>query len=241
MASSVNYIKHLTSVMELFVADDRLNPTHISLYLALFQYWNMNRFDNPMSISRGEIMKLSKVRSNVTYLRCIKDLHNWNYLVYEPSHNPFKGSQVSLYNFCTSSAQAMIHNRSIFEQASIHNSSKNEQALNPSINSINNKQKKLNLRKGENHFSPPSKDEVLEFFSESKLDVSEAEQFFNHYQSNGWLIAGKSKMKDWRDSAQSWIIRSEKFKANKNSEQKESEPEHTQDQYNNDKDYSVPL
>ena len=47
--------------MEKFIEDNRLNPSHISLYLALFQYWNLNRFSNPVSICRGEIMKLSKI------------------------------------------------------------------------------------------------------------------------------------------------------------------------------------
>ena len=48
----MNYIAHLTAVMERIAQDDRLNPSHVSLYLALFQFWNMNRFKNTISIHR---------------------------------------------------------------------------------------------------------------------------------------------------------------------------------------------
>jgi hypothetical protein len=80
-------------------ADDRLYPSHISLYLALFQLWNANRFNNPISVARSEVMKLSKIGSTNTYTKCLKDLHKWGYLDYQPSFNPFKGSTVNLFTF----------------------------------------------------------------------------------------------------------------------------------------------
>lgn len=43
----MNYIKHLNNIMIHFAEDDRLNPSHISLYMALFQLWNMNKFEKP--------------------------------------------------------------------------------------------------------------------------------------------------------------------------------------------------
>ena len=39
----MNYIKLLNAAFEKFYFDDRLNPTHISLYMALFQ--EPSRFD----------------------------------------------------------------------------------------------------------------------------------------------------------------------------------------------------
>ena len=38
----MNYIKHLTGFFEKVGADFDLNPTHISLYMAIFQLWNQN-------------------------------------------------------------------------------------------------------------------------------------------------------------------------------------------------------
>ncbi|MBU2912697.1 hypothetical protein [Reichenbachiella agariperforans] len=99
MGNKVNYIKHMNAWFEKIHLDDRLNPTHVSLYLALFQAWNLNRFINPISIARSEIMQLSKIGSANTYTKCIKDLHRWQYIDYQPSNNPLKGSKVNLYTF----------------------------------------------------------------------------------------------------------------------------------------------
>lgn len=95
----MNYIKHLTGFFDKVAADRQLNPTHISLYMSLFQFWNCNRFKNPISISRDEIMRISKISSKATYHKCLKALHAQGYIKYEPSYNPFKGSHVFLFNF----------------------------------------------------------------------------------------------------------------------------------------------
>lgn len=95
----MNYIKHLTGFFEKVAIDRTLNPTHVSLYMSLFQFWNCNRFKNPISINRDEVMRISKISSKATYHKCLKNLHSLGYLNYEPSYNPFKGSHVYLFNF----------------------------------------------------------------------------------------------------------------------------------------------
>lgn len=99
MASEMNYIKHLTGFFEKVATDKTLNPTHVSLYMSLFQFWNCSRFKNPISISRDEVMRVSKISSKATYHKCLKNLHSLGYINYEPSYNPFKGSHVYLFNF----------------------------------------------------------------------------------------------------------------------------------------------
>jgi hypothetical protein len=99
MVSEMNYIKHLTGFFEKVAIDKTLNPTHVSLYMSLFQFWNCNRFKNPISISRDEVMRISKISSKATYHKCLKNLHSQGYINYEPSYNPFKGSLVYLLNF----------------------------------------------------------------------------------------------------------------------------------------------
>jgi hypothetical protein len=160
--SKTNYIRHLNSVFQQFTKDGNLNPTHISLYMALFQIWNINRFAEVFYINREEIMKFSKIGSKSTYHRCIRDLNNWKYIIYYPSHNPYKGSKIKMLKFETSSGQAEVHNRP-------KNETSNGQALvsiNKHIqtkenNKLNNKQQNLknqnnnnNLKENENH--PPA-------------------------------------------------------------------------------------
>lgn len=95
----MNYIKHLTGFFDRIIQDRNLNPTHISLYVALFQFWNVNRFRNPISITRDEVMRISKISSKATYHKCMRELNDKGYVKYEPSFNPYKGSMVILFDF----------------------------------------------------------------------------------------------------------------------------------------------
>ena len=149
--------------------DKQLNPTHISLYIALFQFWNCNRFKNPISISRDEVMRISKISSKATYHKCLKALHTQGYIKYEPSYNPFKGSHVFLFNFSEDLKPTLKSEKNSspnFEpvvkqvagklQTSAETSTElvGEQVLVPSINNINitnnsNIENGLNLEESE--------------------------------------------------------------------------------------------
>ena len=206
----MNYIAHLTAAMEKIEKDGRLHSSHVALYLALFQYWNMNRFKNPISIHREDTMRLSKIGSKNTYHKCISELSQWGFFLYCPSHNPMKGSTVKMYKFGTSSGTTT---RTSTGTTSVQVP---VQALVPSINNTNiNKLSKQN-KQGESkkNFTPPSLEEVLEFFKIQKFVEDEAEPFHLYYQANGWLV-GKAKMKDWQAAARNWILRSKKFQAEK--------------------------
>ncbi|MFD0762840.1 transcriptional regulator [Lutibacter aestuarii] len=140
----MNYIKHLTGFFDRIIKDSSLNPTHISLYLGLFQYWNVNRFKNPISITRDEVMRISKICSKATYHKCIRELNDKGYLKYEPSYNPFKGSMVFMFNFSEDLKPVQkkeIKNKKILpvnKQVLNKQDTTTEQALVSSINSINN-------------------------------------------------------------------------------------------------------
>ena len=146
----MNYIKHLTGFFEKVVIDKALNPTHVSLYMALFQFWNCNRFKNPISINRDEVMRISKISSKATYHKCLKNLHSLGYINYEPSYNPFKGSHVILFNFSEDlkpapKSERKLKNEPLVEPVSeqalnkscTSDETSSEQALVPSINYIN--------------------------------------------------------------------------------------------------------
>lgn len=147
----MNYIKHLTGFFEKVAIDKTLNPTHVSLYIALFQFWNCNRFKNPISINRDEVMRISKISSKATYHKCLKNLHSLGYINYEPSYNPFKGSHVILFNFSEDlkpapKSERKLKNEPLIEPVSEQALNKSctssetstEQAVVPSINYINN-------------------------------------------------------------------------------------------------------
>ena len=224
MKQSVNYIKHLESWADRICCDDRLTPHHISLYYAMFHQWNLAKFKNPISICRSELMLACKIGSANTYTKCLKQLDKWGYIQYKPSYNPARGSLVNLYNFDNSTGKGS--DKGTDKGAVI--------AVRPSLNSINNKNIKTDkTSKVKSKFSPPSLDEVKEFFLDLKSTISEAENFHNYFESNGWLVGGKAKMKNWQAAARNWVKRSGNF----NSGSKVKERLHT----NDDKEYATPL
>lgn len=195
----MNYIKHLNSVFQQFSMDSRLNPTHISLYMALFQYWNINRFPDEFYINREEIMKMSKIGSKVTYHRCLKNLHRWKYIRYLPSHNPYKGSKIKMPKFDTSSDTSTGTTTELTsEQLEGH-------ALAPNTN------KKKHITNSIKAKLPKNKNEVLFFFESQKWPTLEAEKFFNHYNAIGWKVGGKIKIKDWQSTAENWMLKSKEI------------------------------
>lgn len=129
----MNYIKHLTAFLEKVQKDERLTPSHISLYLALFHYWNLNMFNNPICVSRAQLLELCKIGSQHTYYKCLKELHLYGYIQYIPSHNPSNGCKVYLCIFDVTSevSCANMHNLSCKNDITI------AAKMQPSINNIN--------------------------------------------------------------------------------------------------------
>ena len=194
----MNYITHLNGVLDQFSKDNRLNPTHISLYIALFQFWNYNRFPTEFFINREEVMSFSKIGSKSTYHRCIKELSHWKYIVYIPSHNPFKGSRIKMFDFGTST-------KTTDSQALDLNNPKYGQAL---VSYININKHNINFFKLE---AIAKEKLILEFFQKEKYPELEAKKFFNHYQGIGWKVGGKSKIVDWQATAKSWMLKAEEM------------------------------
>ena len=198
---NVNFIKHLKGVFIQFSKDNRLNPTHISLYVGLFQIWNNNRFPEEFYINREEVMNFSKIGSKSTYHKCIKDLSHWKYIIYYPSHNPYKGSKIKMFKFETSSGQVLVHNNTKIETST-------GQALvsiNKHIQTNRNNKNSIKLDQ------PKNEKEVIAFFKKEKWPTIEAQKFFNHYQGIGWKVGGKTKIVNWQATAKNWMIKSEEI------------------------------
>jgi hypothetical protein len=236
----MNYIKHLTGFFNRIAMENTLNPTHISLYLTIFQCWNVNRFKNPIIISRDEMMKGSKIASNATYHKCIKELQRLGYLEYHPSFNPYSGTSITVHNFSdgykskpdnttsskndTSSPKNEQHFSQPTEQAIgqpyIYNTKTLKNKINIDIEPENEFLINDSILKKEKKEKSSAKKEIpdleltKEYFKFQENSEFEAERFFNYYSSNGWLIGGKTEMKDWKASARNWMLNTAKFTVN---------------------------
>jgi len=145
--NDINYIKHLNGVFSQFAKDNRLNPSHISLYMALFQIWNNYRFKPSFYINRAEVMDISKLGSKTTYHRCIKELSHWKYLLYEPSHNPFRGSKIKMFHFGTSDELPVDPNYINIETTYEHVVVSKDKHIKTGINNTNKSKQKINNKK----------------------------------------------------------------------------------------------
>jgi hypothetical protein len=79
--------------------DDRVHPTHISMFISLIHHWMMDDFNHPVIICRRELMQMSKIKSKATYHKCIKELQTFGYIIYKPSFNPYKPTEI-YFNHC---------------------------------------------------------------------------------------------------------------------------------------------
>lgn len=77
-------------------SDTRLNPRHLNLYCALFDLWKYKAFPESFRITRKDLMKATPIKSIATYHKCITDLHELGYIIYQPSYNPKEGSLVAI-------------------------------------------------------------------------------------------------------------------------------------------------
>jgi hypothetical protein len=168
----MNYIRHLSAFYQKASVDDRLNSAHISLYHALFQFWNMNRFENPVSVNRPQILRYSKIGSNHTFYRCLNDLHSWGYIEYLPSHSPAKGSFVNLCNFDITMNEKKRNIGAKSAQLGCKNDITIGAYMHTSINNINNTNNKT-YKEGENQTQ--KFDESFSVLPENQKELSQDE------------------------------------------------------------------
>ncbi len=196
----MNYIKHLNAVSHTFYSDTRLHPGHISLYMALFFYWNLHHFPVEFYANRLEIMKLAKIGSRSTYHRLIKELSDWEYIEYLPTQNPTQKTIVRMSHLCTTDGTEIGQGSSLLE----HYCPKNV-PLTLYIKHTN----KIKLSKKR---SPKNELEVIDFFKAKKWSPIDAKKFYNHYEGVGWKIGGKAAIEDWRAIAENWMLKANEIK-----------------------------
>lgn len=250
----MNYIKLLNAAFSEFYYDDRLNPSHISLYMALFLEWNSNRFAHEFYINRRELMRVAKIGSKSTYHRCIVDLNSWQYLSYFPSNNPYKGSKIKMavigtsdelnsgqYNPKLEQLAEQFYPRGVplkgydhpnNGQAVYSHHPTNGQALGSNTN--NSKQ--------ENHIKQPKDYQaVIDFFKEKNFDKGEAKKFYQHYSKWNWQTGNGEAIRDWRSVANNWIERTELFESEKRPNKKQASQNQDNLRTTKTKDYGQPL
>ncbi len=150
-------------------------------------------------------MKMSKIGSKTTYYNSINTLEECGFIKYHPSKDSQKGSRVHM-TICWSTTcpeSVSLHAPKVYPLYkhinNIYSIEENGQ------NYSNLKNEDMNDKK-KNVFQIPSLEHIQINFVQKGHPKTEAERFFNYYESNGWLVGGKSKMKDWKAAARNWML-----------------------------------
>jgi len=206
----MNYITQINIFYSIVIDDNRLTAFHVSMYFGLFQLWNKNRFENPLSISRKEVMIMSKIGSTHTYYKILSELHSWGYIEYVPEKNPLKNSQVFIKVLKNKQSQEVYPNFKRMKSERVKKQNTLIHTIKTSIHKVLKKTtdkepKTVVVQKEKIQFKSPTEQDLKAFFVKAQSNETEALNFFNHYTSNGWLVGGKSPMHDWQASARKWI------------------------------------
>lgn len=77
--------------------DKRLTVWHISVLFAIMQLSTQDDvFGSTIFISRSKVMRLARIKSAMTYHKCMGQLQQYGYIFYMPSYHPGEGSRVHL-------------------------------------------------------------------------------------------------------------------------------------------------
>ena len=69
------------------------------------------------------------------------------------------------------------------------------------LQSQNSKRKKVAPKKEKEESVRATLEEAITFFKLENFPEIEAHKFFNHFESNGWRVGGKTPMKNWHAAA----------------------------------------
>jgi hypothetical protein len=185
MKQKINYIKQLQWAQEKIMDDDTLTAHHIALYYAIFYMWNRASFAMQLSVSRSELMLLSKIGSANTYTQAMKQLDFAGLIRYFPSNNPLKGSIVTCITF-DNSTDTTTHTTT--DNSSGMSTDNSTATLYKPIKPINNK----NIETGKGKINPPARD-VFHLFAKSlNIDYENLKETIDEKYST-WFKAG------WKD------------------------------------------
>ncbi len=206
----INFIHHLNAFYSLIHENERLRANDISLYLALFQLWNLRRFPVSLEIDRESVINLCKIRSNHTYARCLKRLDDYGLLTYEPSEQPYLRSVIKMVPL----EKNDTHVRDKIDTHPCGNKDPGtcvsfDTHTGAKLTHINNKQLNniINGRQTERSQEKvviPDLEEVCTYFRTLGQPEKEGNQFYYHYKAIGWTLSGMP-IWDWKAAADKWI------------------------------------
>lgn len=187
-----NFIHHFKNAHAALASKKGAKSSHMSMYNSLFLQWNASNWCDNLSINRSETMKMSRIGSQKTYYKVLRELQAWGFIFYKPSNDPLIGSVVNMVDFSSSHEQVGNKSRGKSDPSM-------EQVMPSSINNIKNENFKTRVN------AHPTIEEVFIFFRNEGHEEMEAQKFFFHYDGLGWA-QGNNKIVNWHSFARKWML-----------------------------------
>lgn len=190
----------------------RVRSIHSDLFFYIVYLWNelgqVEEFGLPTTFT----MQALGIGSYNTYKKALEDLIDFEFIIIiSEAKNQHQSKIIALSN------------------SDKPNDKPNDKPLKKAINNATAKatdsikeisNNKLNKEQKRGKFTPPKLYEVQQLIIDKNYNVN-PEKFWNHYESNGWMIC-KNKMKDWKAALRKWNAdennnsNTNKFKNNQN-------------------------
>ena len=156
----MNYIRQQLAFYQQIEKDPFMKALHISLYHALFQVWNAQRFPEVFRLNRTALMQKSRIGSKTTFAKTLIELHAFGYIS------------------CTTRKVSMNLFSPEIVPASV-----------PKVGNIDNQTENDKLKENYINIYP-SEEEAKNWFAQKRESVEMALTFFYHYSANGWMTGG---------------------------------------------------
>jgi len=235
---------------------DKIRPTHVSLYLFLWNQDNRANWAEWIKCPYDLAMQGACIGNKGTYYRCLDDLKSFGLIEYKKGINNYKAPIVKLIQ--------LYDNEQVTEQVSVPQS---EQVTEPltvpqtvplpvhiyklitnNIQQItnnytvfenfvleldNHNPKTKPRRKPYSEFIAPTIEEVKAYFELS--GYCNAEKAFNHYDVANWIDAQGHPVKSWKQKMQTvWFTDANKLSAQKKLNRPDLDPQHPLNTHNFD-------
>jgi hypothetical protein len=173
-----------------FSNPELIKPNHCAVYSFAIEHCNRLGWKEKFGFPSSMAMEATGIKSYSVYKKTFDDLVEYDFFtVIQYSKNQYSSNIIALKENNKAHSKAL-------DKAMIKHVTKQDESICSIDKQETNKQETINK------FIIPTILEISEYCKERNNKV-DAERFFNHYESNGWIV-GKVKMKSWKAAVRTW-------------------------------------
>ena len=86
----------ISEIFSKMTEDPRVTVWHMGLFISILILWEQAGFSKQVRISRKKLMTKAHLGSITTYHKCIVQLCDFGYILYQPTYDCYKGSIIEI-------------------------------------------------------------------------------------------------------------------------------------------------